>query len=79
MGDWDVIVLDEPTNHLDIEGITWLATHLNRRWSRNSGGLLVVTADLARGVVVGASAIGPRADDWTAEAVLAVRAEVPLA
>ena len=45
MGDWDVIVLDEPTNHLDIEGITWLATHLRGRWSRNSGGLLVVTHD----------------------------------
>ena len=45
MGDWDVIVLDEPTNHLDIEGITWLATHLKGRWSRNSGGLLVVTHD----------------------------------
>lgn len=45
MGDWDVIVLDEPTNHLDIEGITWLAAHLKGRWSRNSGGLLVVTHD----------------------------------
>ncbi len=42
------------------------------------GGLLVVTADRARGVVVGASAIGPRADDWMVEAALAVRAEVPL-
>jgi ATP-binding cassette subfamily F protein uup len=34
-----------PTNHLDVEGITWLAQHLNRRWSKNSGGLLVVTHD----------------------------------
>ncbi len=45
IGDWDVIVLDEPTNHLDVEGITWLAAHLQQRWSKNSGGLLVVTHD----------------------------------
>ncbi|HPZ94002.1 MAG TPA: ABC-F family ATP-binding cassette domain-containing protein [Mycobacterium sp.] len=45
IGDWDVIALDEPTNHLDIEGITWLADHLKRRWARTTGGLLVVTHD----------------------------------
>lgn len=45
IGDWDVVALDEPTNHLDIEGITWLAAHLQRRWVRNAGGLLVVTHD----------------------------------
>ena len=45
IGDWDVIVLDEPTNHLDVEGITWLAEHLKRRWPRAAGGLLVVTHD----------------------------------
>jgi len=45
IGEWDVIALDEPTNHLDIEGITWLADHLCRRWSRDSGGLLLVTHD----------------------------------
>jgi ATPase subunit of ABC transporter with duplicated ATPase domains len=44
-GDWDVVALDEPTNHLDVEGIAWLADHLKRRWSANSGGLLVVTHD----------------------------------
>lgn len=27
----DLIILDEPTNHLDIEGIAWLADHLNQR------------------------------------------------
>ncbi|RNL82849.1 ABC-F family ATP-binding cassette domain-containing protein [Halostreptopolyspora alba] len=37
----DLIVLDEPTNHLDIEGITWLAGHLNRR----KEALVVVTHD----------------------------------
>jgi ATP-binding cassette subfamily F protein uup len=43
--EWDVIALDEPTNHLDIEGITWLADHLRKRWARNTGGLLLVTHD----------------------------------
>jgi ATP-binding cassette subfamily F protein uup len=45
VGEWDVIALDEPSNHLDIEGITWLAGHLQQRWARNTGGLLVVTHD----------------------------------
>ncbi|MCA0250964.1 MAG: ABC-F family ATP-binding cassette domain-containing protein [Actinobacteria bacterium] len=45
VGDWDVIALDEPTNHLDVEGIAWLAEHLKNRWTRNAGGLLVVTHD----------------------------------
>lgn len=44
-GDYDVIMLDEPTNHLDVDGVAWLAQHLNNRWSKNSGGLLVVTHD----------------------------------
>ena len=43
--DWDVVMLDEPTNHLDVEGVAWLADHLNRRWPANQGGLLVVTHD----------------------------------
>ncbi|MBX3098485.1 MAG: ABC-F family ATP-binding cassette domain-containing protein [Salinibacterium sp.] len=45
IGDHDIIFLDEPTNHLDVEGITWLAGHLKRRWSTNAGGLVVVTHD----------------------------------
>jgi ATPase subunit of ABC transporter with duplicated ATPase domains len=44
-GEYDVIMLDEPTNHLDVDGVAWLAQHLNNRWSKNSGGLLVVTHD----------------------------------
>ncbi|MCU1424175.1 MAG: transporter ATP-binding protein [Microbacteriaceae bacterium] len=45
VGDWDIIFLDEPTNHLDVEGISWLAEHLKRRWATNAGGLMVVTHD----------------------------------
>lgn len=43
--EWDVLMLDEPTNHLDVEAITWLAGHLKSRWSKNAGGLMVVTHD----------------------------------
>ncbi len=43
--DWDVVFLDEPTNHLDVEGVAWLAEHLKTRWSKNQGGLVVVTHD----------------------------------
>lgn len=43
--EWDVLGLDEPTNHLDMEGVAWLATHLNNRWHPNQGGLLVITHD----------------------------------
>jgi len=39
------VMLDEPTNHLDVEGVAWLADHLNRRWPATQGGLLVVTHD----------------------------------
>jgi ATP-binding cassette subfamily F protein uup len=45
IGDHDIIFLDEPTNHLDVEGITWLAGHLKKRWSANAGALVVVTHD----------------------------------
>ncbi len=45
VGDHDVLFLDEPTNHMDVEGIAWLAEHLQRRWSPNAGGLVVVTHD----------------------------------
>ncbi|WP_163511521.1 ABC-F family ATP-binding cassette domain-containing protein [Fodinicola acaciae] len=40
--DLDLLVLDEPTNHLDVEGVGWLARHLN---ARNKIAVLVVTHD----------------------------------
>jgi ATPase subunit of ABC transporter with duplicated ATPase domains len=43
--DLDIVMLDEPTNHLDVEGVAWLAKHLNARWSKTTGGLVVVTHD----------------------------------
>ena len=43
----DIVCLDEPTNHLDVEGVAWLAAHLNARFARAgaSGALLAVTHD----------------------------------
>jgi ATP-binding cassette subfamily F protein uup len=40
--DLDLILLDEPTNHLDVEGVAWLAQHLN---NRKDLAILVVTHD----------------------------------
>ena len=45
VGEWDVLMLDEPTNHLDMRTITWLASHLNGRWRKGAGALLVVSHD----------------------------------
>lgn len=40
--DLDLILLDEPTNHLDVEGVAWLAKHLQ---TRKDLAVLVVTHD----------------------------------
>jgi ATP-binding cassette subfamily F protein uup len=41
--EWNLLVLDEPTNHLDVEGVAWLAAHLQQRSSSQAH--LVVTHD----------------------------------
>ncbi|MFD5464533.1 ABC-F family ATP-binding cassette domain-containing protein [Kitasatospora sp. NPDC127059] len=41
LGSPELVILDEPTNHLDVEGINWLAQHLQKRRSA----LVCVTHD----------------------------------
>ncbi|MDR1767726.1 MAG: ABC-F family ATP-binding cassette domain-containing protein [Propionibacteriaceae bacterium] len=44
LGGHDLLVLDEPTNHLDVEGVAWLAEHLNHLQSKGTA-MLVVSHD----------------------------------
>ena len=50
-----------------------------RGWLESEEGVVVLNADAERGILIGASAVGPRADEWIAQVTLAVRAEVPIA
>ena len=63
--------IDAVTAVLDLD-------QLARSGSDGDRGHLVLTADRSRRVLIGAAAIGPHADEWIGEAVLAVRAEIQL-
>ena len=63
--------IDTVTAVLDLD-------QLARSGSDGECGRLVLTADRSRHVLIGAAAIGPHADEWIGEAVLAVRAEIQL-
>ncbi|MGN6174152.1 MAG: dihydrolipoyl dehydrogenase family protein [Streptosporangiaceae bacterium] len=43
-----------------------------------AGGSLILIADRAREVLIGAAAVGPGADEWISEASVAIRASIPL-
>lgn len=49
-----------------------------RGWLESQGGVVVLTADAERGILIGASAVGPRADEWISQVTLAIRAEIPV-
>jgi pyruvate/2-oxoglutarate dehydrogenase complex dihydrolipoamide dehydrogenase (E3) component len=64
---------------LDVAAATADVSKLARAATDGSAaGRLVLVADRARGVLVGASALGPGADGWIMEAVVAIRGQVPL-
>ena len=67
------------------EGVETLTASFDLGETARSGsdgerrGRLVLTADANKGILIGAAAVGPGADEWIGEAVLAIRAEIPLA
>ena len=64
--------IDAITAVMDVADVARTATE------GSGGGRLVLTADRSKGVLIGAAAIGARADEWLSEATVAIRAEVPL-
>ncbi|HEV2069403.1 MAG TPA: NAD(P)/FAD-dependent oxidoreductase [Acidimicrobiales bacterium] len=65
---------------MDVVSTTFDVGDTARAVSEGSGGgWLVLVADRHRRVLVGASAVGPHADAWIGQALVAIRAEIPLA
>jgi pyruvate/2-oxoglutarate dehydrogenase complex dihydrolipoamide dehydrogenase (E3) component len=65
------------TGRADIGGVARTSTY-TRDYDKLPG-FLKLLADRARGVLVGAYAVGPEAGEWLQQATLAIRAEVPVA
>jgi dihydrolipoamide dehydrogenase len=55
-----------------------LATAARAHTDASRAGHLVLTADRERGVLIGACALGPAADEWISEAALAIKAAIPV-
>jgi dihydrolipoamide dehydrogenase len=70
---------DAGAGGIDVITATVDMSHLARTNTEGAAdGLLMLVADRARGVLVGAAGVGPGADDWISEASVAIRASVPL-
>ena len=64
---------------IDAISATYDISHTARAGTEGAGdGWLVLTADAEKALLIGAAAIGPHADEWIGEAVMAIRAQVPL-
>jgi pyruvate/2-oxoglutarate dehydrogenase complex dihydrolipoamide dehydrogenase (E3) component len=68
--------IDVAIGRADISGVARTSTY-TRDYDKLPG-FLTVLADRARGVLVGAYAVGPEAGEWLQQATLAIRAEVPV-